>query len=172
MRTRSDVACALLLVSSQLACLRPPPPRADSSLSANAPPAQPRPDAPTTTTLPPPPKSPRATHEVSPLPPLTLVMAKATTTATGSQPATCLLDPACPGTWEPAAVDDGVDESVLFMFDAPVDCKAIEVELAQPVTSSREQFPPVIIPNERGGATVDATTSDGWTWRGACSHGD
>jgi hypothetical protein len=133
-----------ILVATALGCLRPPA-RVDSAQPP--PPAQPLPDS-DTTKLPPRDSSP------SSRPPLSLVIAKATTTAAGSVPATCLLDPACTGTWAPAAVDSGT------------------VELADRVTSPREGVAPIALPDDRGGANSerdDVVTRDGGrTWVGRC----
>ncbi len=65
-----------------------------------------------------------------------VLTASATSSAVGSAPTGCLLDPACQGTWSPGSLDHGVDEGVFFQFEQPVPAQAIEIAAAGPIDPS------------------------------------
>jgi len=56
-----------------------------------------------------------------------VLSATATSSAAGSTPITCLLDPACIGSWAPGAADSGTDEGIYVQFEKPIDLDYIEL---------------------------------------------
>lgn len=49
-----------------------------------------------------------------------LLAASATSSAPGSAPITCLLDPKCEGSWVSGAADAGADEGIYLQFEQPI----------------------------------------------------
>ena len=62
--------------------------------------------------------------------PTVVLSASATSSASGSSPITCLLDPACNGYWSPGSLDSGFDEGVFIQFEKPVKTDTIQVSFA------------------------------------------
>lgn len=65
-------------------------------------------------------------------PPPVVLTASATSSTPGSAPITCLLDPACQGTWTPGSLDYGIDEGIFLQFEQPVPASSVEVVLPVP----------------------------------------
>jgi len=61
-----------------------------------------------------------------------VLTASATSSAPGSPPVTCLLDPACQGVWTPGSADYGVDEGIFIQFEQPVAASSVEIILPTP----------------------------------------
>jgi len=59
-----------------------------------------------------------------------VLSAAATSSAAGSPPVTCLLDPACQGTWTPGAADAGIDEGIYIQFEKPVSAGFLQIKSA------------------------------------------
>lgn len=60
----------------------------------------------------------------------TVLSAAATSSAPGSPPVTCLLDPSCQGSWTPGAADLGVDEGVYVQFEKPLRAGFVQIKAA------------------------------------------
>lgn len=56
-----------------------------------------------------------------------VLAAAATSSAPGSAPVTCLLDPKCEGTWVSGAADAGTDEGLYVQFEKPVSAAYLQV---------------------------------------------
>ncbi|MCE9625493.1 MAG: hypothetical protein K8R69_08605, partial [Deltaproteobacteria bacterium] len=57
----------------------------------------------------------------------TVLAAAATSSAPGSAPITCLLDPKCQGTWVPGAADSGVDDGIYLQFENPISAAYLQI---------------------------------------------
>lgn len=67
--------------------------------------------------------APAAHSQIAPV----VLSASATSSAPGSSPITCLLDPQCQGYWSPASLDSGIDEGIYIQFQNPVAVEQIDV---------------------------------------------
>lgn len=56
-----------------------------------------------------------------------LLAAAATSSASGSAPVTCLLDPKCEGRWLPGTADGGADEGLYLQFEKPVSAGYLQI---------------------------------------------
>lgn len=61
-----------------------------------------------------------------------VLAASATSSAPGSSPVACLLDPNCIGYWSPGSVDSGIDEGIYVQFEDPAAVDFIDLKFEEP----------------------------------------
>jgi hypothetical protein len=56
-----------------------------------------------------------------------VIAAAATSSALSAAPVTCLLQPACSGSWSPGSADSGANEGVYVQFENPIDSDTVAI---------------------------------------------